>query len=228
VGERQEPELVREMETKGPAGGVGVAGRVTDTKCDVDELFDSRNGEVDMGAVTDMKIVAGDEFNNRNADALSCAKCEREFTKDETIWRARISPGGYLNRAGWRVVAVCQQCRPGYLNYLPEKPCVCCGRPVINEAWGKSWYRKHTYCSERCAKEHSRIVQKSVRVQRRQQRQYVCRVCEQPFRPTRTDSTHCSNACRQRDYRRRGGKLEPQGSAGKLGPEGPAGTRVLK
>ena len=153
-----------------------------------------------------MKSDADDAFDNRYAYLRNCdfcGGCGRRFNKDETIWRVRKSPWGCLNRSGWSVVPVCKQCRPWDLRYLPEKPCEYCGRLVINEAWGKSWYSKHTYCSERCAKEHGSIVQKSVRAQRRQQREYVCRVCEKPFKPSRRDAVHCSSACRQRDYRRR-------------------------
>jgi len=155
------------------------------------------------GCVTDTKCDAGAPFDSRNADALFCAKCDHGFIKNETIWRVRISPWGCLNRSGWSVAPVCQQCRPWDLHYLPEKPCEDCGRPVINEAWGRRWYSKHTFCSERCDKERTRIVQKFARAQRRHQREYVCRVCEQLFRPSREDASHCSNACRQRDYRKR-------------------------
>ena len=179
---------------------------VTDTKCVANDVFDSRNGEVVTGGATDTKSEADAPFDTRYAYLRKCdfcGVCGRSFNKDETIWRVRKSPWGYLNRSGWSVVPVCEQCRPGYLHYLPEKPCEYCGRPVINEAWGKRWYSKHTNCSERCAKEHGRIVQKSVRAQRRQQREYVCRVCEKPFKPSRRDALHCSSTCRQRDYRRR-------------------------
>ncbi len=177
---------------------------VTDTKCEANVIFDSRNGEAVTGGVTDTKSGAGALFDTRYAYLRNCdfcGKCGHRFSKDETIWRVRM--GVSLNRSGWSVVPVCEQCRLGYLHYLPEKPCEYCGRPVINEAWGKSWYSKHTYCSERCAKEHGSIVQKSVRAQRRQQREYVCGVCKKPFKPSWRVAVHCSSACRHRDYRKR-------------------------
>jgi len=186
---------------------------VTDTKCVVGETFDSRNGGVVTGGVTDTKSEVSHQFDTRYAYLQNCdfcGKCGRKFNKDEIIWRVRISPWFYLNRSGWTVAPVCEQCRPGYLHYLPEKPCEYCGRLVINEAWGRRWYCKHTYCSERCGKEHDSIIQKSIRAQRRQQREYACGVCEKSFRPSRRDALHCSSACRQRDYRNRQREVSKQ------------------
>ncbi len=133
-----------------------------------------------------------------------CGWCGRGFNKNETVWRLAIRLGyGFFGGCAWTVTPVCEQCRPRELYYRPEKPCEHCGRAVINVANGISWRRKHTFCSEQCAKEHGSIVQKSIRAQRRHQREYVCSVCKKPFKPSRRDAVHCSSTCRQRDYRRR-------------------------
>lgn len=194
---------------------------VTDTKCAVGETFDSRNGEepdsLDGVAAQIGQLFARSPFSptegERDRRELArkaqrscdfCGWCGRSFNKNETVWRLGIRLGhGFFGGWAWTVIPVCEQCRPRELYYRPEKPCEYCGRAVINVANGTSRRRKHTYCSEQCAKEHGSIVLKSVRAQRRQQREYFCGVCGHPFRPSRKDASHCSSACRQRDYRNR-------------------------
>ncbi|WP_373992007.1 DUF2256 domain-containing protein [Duganella sp. BuS-21] len=42
--------------------------------------------------------------------------------------------------------------------YLPEKPCLHCGRPFT---WRKKWERvwdEVKYCSERCRREHKQVA----------------------------------------------------------------------
>jgi hypothetical protein len=40
---------------------------------------------------------------------------------------------------------------------LPEKPCLCCGRPMVwRKAWAKSWDQVK-YCSDRCRKTKSAV-----------------------------------------------------------------------
>jgi len=141
-----------------------------------------------------------------------CGKCGRKLDRGETVWRVYIGGLGHgiVGRI-WTVAPVCGQCRPQYRRYLQEKPCENCARGVINEANERRWYRKYTVCSDRCEHEHRQSIKK----QNRQQPDCVCGVCEKPFRPSRCDAVHCSNACRQRDYRRRkqkgpGGTWEQQ------------------
>ncbi len=194
---------------------------VTDTKCATGDAFDSRNGEepdsLEEAAACINAIAASSPFAPTEAqwekiklaskaqeNCDSCGKCGRNLAKDETVWRMRMGMGrAFFGGNGFTVAPVCEQCRPRYHSYLPERPCEHCSRAVINEDNGRRWYRKHTYCSEQCAEEHGSIILKSVRAQRRQQREYVCRVCDKPFKPSRRDALHCSSACRQRDYRNR-------------------------
>ena len=184
-------------------------------KSDSSDAFDNRNADPlkdaaeRIGALARFTMTEGERDRRALAHKArrscdSCGWCGRGFNKSETVWRLAIRLGpGFICGISWTVTPVCEQCRPGNLHYLPGEPCEYCGRAVLNVANGISWRRQHTYCSERCAKEHGSIVQKSIRAQRRQQREYVCRVCEKHFKPSRRDAVHCSSACRQRDYRKR-------------------------
>ena len=195
-------------------GEASVSG-VTDVKSDAGDTFDNRNADpldnaaAEIGALARFAMTEGERKGRELAYKAqracdSCGWCGRDFNKNETVWRLAIRLGpGFFGGISWTVTPVCEQCRPRELYYCPEKPCEHCGRAVINVANGMSWRREHTFCSEQCAKEHGSIVQKSVRAQRRQQREYVCRVCEKPFKPSSRDALHCSSACRQRDYRKR-------------------------
>ena len=82
----------------------------------------------------------------------------------------------------------------------------------------KTWYtvRKHAclefgqeyyticnfrkYCSDACC-----AVAKAKRVEERKQAhrsEHICKVCGKAFSSKRTDARYCSNACRQKAYRR--------------------------
>jgi hypothetical protein len=65
--------------------------------------------------------------------------------------------------------------------------------------WGVSRCRS---CSDRCA-------QRARRRQRRAELRAVCAVCNETFSPRRADARFCSDACRQKAYRQRGGENRP-------------------
>jgi len=188
---------------------------VTDTECLAGETSDTRNadplidaaeriGDLARFAMTEDERDRRKRAHEAQRNCDSCGWCGRGVTKNETVWRLPIRLGpGFFGGCSWTVIPVCEQCRPRELYYRPAKPCEYCARPVINVANGISRRREHTFCSEQCTKEHNRFVLRDLRAQRRQQREYVCRVCEKPFRPSRKDSLCCSSACRQRDYRKR-------------------------
>jgi len=192
----------------------GDNGSVTDANSGTDALNNFRNPDSLEDAAASINALARFPMSEaeRNIRGLAyraqrtcdfCGVCGRRLDKGETIWRVSFGLGPCIIGWSWTMAPTCEQCRPWNRGYLPETPCEHCGRRVVNQAGGRQWYRKHTYCSERCADENDSIIQKSVRAQRRQQREYICSVCEKAFRPSRKDALHCSSACRQRDYRNR-------------------------
>ncbi len=80
-------------------------------------------------------------------------------------------------------------------HYRPAQ-CVGCGRRMVvaTATKYKGPYRRSIYCSEDC---------KAETYARRQQKQRVCVECGEMFMTTRSHARTCSNACRQKLYRRR-------------------------
>ena len=52
-------------------------------------------------------------------------------------------------------------------------------------------------------RQRDRVYRRELRARRRAMRVGICESCAETFRPSRADSRYCSNACRQRAYRRR-------------------------
>jgi hypothetical protein len=46
----------------------------------------------------------------------------------------------------------------GNKSFLPSKPCVACGRPMVwRKAWARTWDSVR-YCSERCRREAPKVA----------------------------------------------------------------------
>ena len=119
---------------------------------------------------------------------VSCRDCGREIS-------------GTVFAFGDSQVACCAACvasRPPFgerIARLEPSPCAACGRPVV---WlGGDRRRRHVVCSPACR----RALRNLLRRVRHEPR--VCVACYHRFTPSRTDARHCSDACRQRAYRRR-------------------------
>ncbi len=91
---------------------------------------------------------------------------------------------------------VCIECTHDGTKTSPPRPCDGCGRPTILYYAGG---HKHIFCSRRCENHHYRAPQRMLR----RQVVFTCKGCEKSFSGKRADVVYCSNACRQRDYRRR-------------------------
>ncbi len=126
----------------------------------------------------------------------TCAKCGRNLQRGEPAWRVRISIGRIRG-----VVPVCEQCKPSGVRILPPYPCEHCGRTVLNEENERQYSRKRVYCSLRCRAKLKTALKKREREGQRQR--LLCRSCGKQNKTLRMDTVYCSNACRQRDYRRR-------------------------
>jgi hypothetical protein len=162
--------------------------------------------------VTDRDTGGEDELRNlRNAQATCscCARCGRKLAPDAPVWRERVflGPGRPARRgvaAGVRhtIAPVCERCSklsPRLVfGFLPEQPCVTCGRPVHDEDTMVA--RRWTVCCERCARAARVIAARHQRSDKRGTR--TCATCGEVFEPTRSDAKFCSSAHRQQAYRR--------------------------
>ena len=134
-------------------------------------------------------------------DCGRCAQCGRELNPAEPVWRdvfqfykKRMRLGGM----SFTVAPVCEKCHLEYYEWAPAKPCEKCQRMVVNLP---RFNRKHTFCCKSCEVLYYSHGRKMAAAQQ------VCVQCGEVFRPTRSDSLYCSNACRQRSYRKRAKEL---------------------
>ena len=130
-------------------------------------------------------------------DCGHCAQCARELNPAEPVWREvfqfykkRMRLGGM----SFTVAPVCKKCRLEYYDWIPAQPCEACQRMVVNLP---RFNRKHTFCCKSCE-----VLYYSHR-RKKAAAEQLCAQCGEAFRPTRSDSLYCSNACRQRSYRKR-------------------------
>jgi len=191
-----------------------VTGGVTDTQVGLKPNMDSRNGEdCQNGVVTDGQLSDNRTMDTRNAanrprksflvrrneerlekEAAAkgeiCGCCFRRLEPSETVWRIPRWTG-----------PMCRECyleRDLSFRYFPpEGSCEGCGRGVVVQIDAR--YRIHLFCSFRCESRYRWRVIK----QKRREGGFTCKACGNAFDPPRSDATHCSSACRQRDYRRR-------------------------
>ncbi len=129
-------------------------------------------------------------------DCGHCAQCGRELKPAEAVWREvfqfykkRMALGGMP----FTVAPVCKTCHLEYDGWAPAKPCEKCQRMVVNLP---RFNRKHTFCCKSCEVRYYSHRRKKATAQQ------MCCECGEVFKPTRSDSLYCSNACRQRSYRK--------------------------
>jgi hypothetical protein len=166
-------------------------------------------------------------WENAARTGETCGACGRAFGAGEVMYRITIFHArGLLGRVSRRIVPHCGGCRAAHESRtwaeIPEderavlataivrrrphrmpplgapQPCETCGRMVANEASARR--RRHTYCSDRCARRGSNRSRNERAVQAREK---ACAVCGEHFSATRRDAETCGSACRQKRHRRR-------------------------
>ena len=177
---------------------------VTDDDRNLEPSYITRNGDIlEPNLAGARELETDQDRNNRIYDAKwdcgVCVRCKRKLGSRETVWRRLAVCKFSRGQESYHVAPFCRKCPSKYSDYLPEQPCKHCGRGVVNLRNNWQYYREHTFCSQRCDYEYRKTMNK----QSRQLPQFVCRVCDKPFKPSRRDALHCSSACRQRDYRNR-------------------------
>ena len=134
-------------------------------------------------------------------DCSHCARCGRKLKPAEPVWREvfqfykkRMTLGG----TPVTVAPVCEKCRVEYSDWATAQPCEKCQRMVVHLP---RFDRKHTFCCKSCEIRYYSHRRKKAAAQQR------CVDCGEVFKPARSDSLYCSNACRQRSYRKRAKEL---------------------
>jgi hypothetical protein len=130
----------------------------------------------------------------------ACARCERQLTATEPVWRRRIGLGrGFFGGARWKVALFCEWCAPQSPHYRwSAKPCNACGRMVHTD----ERLPLPAYCCRACELRQQQARMRQRRAEARGATK-VCVRCGETFEPVRADAVVCSNACRQKAYRRR-------------------------
>lgn len=161
--------------------------------CNFGITIDSRNAYAERFR-EDRKRV--EEANQRGE---KCGACGRKLEPGESVHRRKVTLLFAPHTLRYWITLVCKQCTPDREWFIKSEPCEGCGRSVANMVSGRNWYRMHTFCSTRCESKYRWQVIK----QKRREGGFICEACGNAFDPPRSDATHCSSACRQRDYRRR-------------------------
>ena len=76
--------------------------------------------------------------------------------------------------------------------------CECCRKVIYTQT------RNRKYCSFQTCGHRMLNLRKSLK-KRIERGAYTCPCCGEQFLPIRADARYCSNACRQKDYRKRNG-----------------------
>ena len=124
-----------------------------------------------------------------------CGKCERELEPNEPVGFWRIYRRG---RPHWKYL--CGECAPN-MEAHENAPCDTCGRRVYWQRASRGGMRQRAFCSKRC---RWTFYNEKTKEKRQQALGKICEDCGNPFTASRSDSRHCSDACRQMSYRRRG------------------------
>ncbi len=127
-----------------------------------------------------------------------CGKCGRGLSSEAKVYRTKLK---------WMTV-LCEECAPNYMErgdpygfrHTVTNPCDTCGRPVVWEATGRDWHRRHVFCCERCQWTYYNAARNTRNARAREK---VCEVCGEVFTAARRDARTCSPACKQKAYRRR-------------------------
>jgi hypothetical protein len=182
------------------------SGAVTDDNCAHVDAVDIRN-EADELQRLELIIAAATPPDHRRRrqqateaaqHAKCCGQCGEPIESGDPIWRGRISCYSWSTYSHL-MTALCDTCGRKRPAWVRQRPCVTCGRDVIDlDTVGIN--RRHATCCEDCANE-ARYARRRDRLAKA--RQKVCPTCDSEFIGSRSDSKFCSNACRQRAYRQR-------------------------
>ena len=176
--------------------------------------------EIKQGVTAIHALTLGERAHSRNAPPqrdLSWGDIERLRRSGEVCARCdtRLDDIIYLGETyPHRLIPLCGDCfaPPGATGYderigSEPFPCENCGRLVVRQvSWSDltpmyTTQRIAPHCCLRCQgaanARKRRARRRAVRPARK------CETCAMDFVPTRTDARHCSNACRQKAYRRR-------------------------
>jgi hypothetical protein len=142
-----------------------------------------------------------------------CAKCGRKLASGEPIWRDRagqrrsVKFGSMVFHRNPELAPHCEQCATSDRIidsiFSSPKPCEHCSR-LVYQLYNRVRHR-HTFCCSECEKVmRSALLSAAAKQQRAKVRGSTrqCKTCDKPFEPARTDASYCSNACRQKAYRR--------------------------
>ena len=166
---------------------------VTDKRYFRGTISASRNGLSPGGG----RVCNGDYDWAPPFDANVCHWCREDFAPNQMRFPIRTSAGG----TSWpyHLVSVCMDCFKSpnctdsertNLERL-RRECGGCGAPMITPL---PYVFRWQVCSRRCYQ----------RAHRQSKHEYKkCEVCKKHFKPVRHDARFCSNAHRQRSYRRR-------------------------
>jgi len=133
-----------------------------------------------------------------------CGYCARTLAPDEPVTLCAYKTWQHGHGRTGRA-PICNDCmkvpgrwslftlRTEYQGRSVRVRCENCRRPLTLASDRR---RFHAVCSDRCL----RSVKKAAR---HRVRSFTCDTCGATFLPARTDSRHCSPACRQKAYRQR-------------------------
>lgn len=134
------------------------------------------------------------DTGNRNGPDLVCKWC------GELVATTELLVGGMHDACNHEHHRAAAKRWPMYYkpkrSDLPRVDCAWCGRPMLG-----SRYRGH--CSYECEHETEKAARRVVH------EPIACEQCGAAFVPARVPAAYCSNACRQRAYRRRGADGQP-------------------
>ncbi len=136
-------------------------------------------------------------------DGGCCALCGRVVGPKDLLVRLFVMSGYYYpdywsHRSG----NVCSACLTPEQRDVRYSWCPTCLRPFSNQL---ERARRTAYCSERCVVVAGDALARAKRQAALLDR--TCPVCFGVFKPSRADMLTCSNACRQRAYRERYGRV---------------------
>ena len=151
-----------------------------------------------FGEVTDDDLAAQTTLRFLRQSAYRCDLCGHVFTDGEIVYRRWH--GGQFD-GGRTLGAFCEGCarRKWHESWwrIRREPVPCAGTCGVRVT--HPYLQSITTCSSRCAR---RALADRRRVDRDARE---CAECGKAFDPGRVDARFCSNACRQRAYRKRGG-----------------------
>jgi hypothetical protein len=86
------------------------------------------------------------------------------------------------------------------LRNLVRFRCEGCGRPIRRNSPDHAWYQTERVCCTDC---HRAVVNAQARIRRKVHHDaIICEGCGEAFAPKRSDARTCSDACRQKAFRR--------------------------